>query len=72
MKIVITGAKAEGKSRLLEVIRRRVLDDYGAEVKIMDGGLKGPAEFIQGGFPTIDVLVTNDTEEAIRFLKENK
>lgn len=72
MKIVITGVKAEGKTRLLRVIRRRVLDDYGAEVKIRDGGLKCRDEYIQGGSPTIDVLVTNDPEEAIRFLKETK
>lgn len=67
MKLLITGAQAEGKTRLLEVIRRRVLEDYGAECRINDEGI---VSFIQGGFPRIDVLVTNNMEAAERFLKE--
>lgn len=65
MKLLIVGAQAEGKTQLLNTIRRRVLEDYGAECRINDG-----ASFIQGGLPKIDVLLTNDLQEAKRFLEE--
>lgn len=68
MKILILGPKAEGKTRLLEVLRRRVLEDYGSEVRISDGGID---DFIQGGMPQINIYVTNDAQAAAKFLQED-
>lgn len=63
MKITITGARAEGKTRLVEALRGNLERfDPSRDVAIGDG--KRPRLDA-----SIQVYVTNDTEDAIKFLK---